>query len=84
MYSEKPVARVGLQNATNEPRECRPARRPSRCRKGPVSGLDPLAALRAGGVKAARVDREGSNVIAWLDTKHGLMRAGEGVTWRTL
>ena len=41
--------------------------------------MGPLAALHASGVNAACVDREGDNVIAWLDAKHGFMRAGEGV-----
>ena len=38
-----------------------------------------LAALHAGGVDAARVDRVGDHVVARLDTKRGFMRAGEGV-----
>src|ERR1700738_337572 len=47
--------------------------------EGACLRIGPLAALHASGVNAARIDREGDNVIAWLDTQRGFMRAGEGV-----
>jgi len=66
------------QDATDEPRECLPARR-LRCRMGRSADWGPRPRCTPAESNAARVDRGSNHMVARLDTKHGCISAGEGV-----